>query len=172
MDMDDLEAMGITFDETSNVISIAQDGQEMVRIQLPDGIGLEDVAESLMAQMPLAGMSGQESCAQVREDIEMVDDALIDMIENNDAESDQVAVAALSGVVKNVVMLLSAVCENEQEKQHVDEQIVKPLTAISKSLLLTSTGARELGRDELVNIAASWLPIRAAVEAILDEIED
>jgi len=171
MNMDDLEGMGIRFNEETNTISICEDGQEKIRVQLPEGADLEEVMEALVDQMSLSRMSGAEACAQVRDDIDLVDDALIDMIENDDRESDEAAVHALGAATKNIVLLMSSVCENEQEEEYVAQSIINPLGVISKELLLSATGAKELSRDEMMLIASDWLPIRAAVEGILEEIE-
>lgn len=166
MDMGDLEGMGIVFDEESNTISLQEDGQEKIRIHLPPGADPQEVLEELMEQM-----MGQINCPSVREDIETVNDALMDMIENGDPESTEVVINAMGAATKNITLLTTAVCENEEEQDFVNENIVLPLIDISKTLLLTRAGLREPSRDELIDIAANWLPIRAAVEEILDEIE-
>jgi hypothetical protein len=166
MDLNDLAAMGITFDEENNTVSFQQAGQEPVCIQMPEGVSLDEFAAGLMNQMDIMGMNGTEACAQVREDINMVDDALIDMIENDDPESQQVAVSAIAAATQNIVLLTSSVCENEQEEQHVEAEILKPLLEVTRTLAVD-----DISRDSMINIAASWLPVRAAVEAILDEVE-
>lgn len=171
MDRDELAKMGIVFDEANNVISISNEDGEQIRIQLPEGTDPEEALQELVEQMGITSMDTEELCGHIHEMIDAVDDALIDMIENEDQESTQVVVNTLGAATSRIVAFAFSVCEDEQEEGYVTKEISSPLTQICTNLLMHQTGSRTATHEDFINIASEWLPIRAAVEGILAEVE-